>query len=252
MLGRNPQVADLVRLLAQHLVGGHRSQAEDGARGADDTVVSGVHNRLHVRGNLAVHVLDQALFIALVERVALHVPLGQPDDAHLEALGQLRFLASAGDLDAAASDVDDHGLAALDVHAIDRGEVDEPGLFAAGNDARPDSGGLGDAGEELRAVFGLARGAGRRGEDLVHLVRVGQPLELGQRLQGRVHGRVGELAPIETAGAQAHHLLLPVDHLERQVRADLHDDHMDGIGADIDGGKSHGVKYRCVRIGILP
>ena len=101
---------------------------------------------------------------------------------------------------------------------------------------------LGDAREELAAVFGLARGAGRRGEDLVDLVRVGQALELRQRLQRRVHGRVGELAAVEPAGAQADHLLLAVDDLEGQVRTDPHDDHVDRVGADVDGGKSHGVK----------
>ena len=53
---------------------------------------------------------------------------------------------------------------------------------------------------------------------------------------------VGELAAVEPAGAQADHFLLAVDDLEGQVRADLHDDHVDRVGADVDGRKSHGVK----------
>ena len=45
-----------------------------------------------------------------------------------------------------------------------------------------------DLGDEIAAVVGLAHGAGRGGDDLVDLVRVGEALELGQRLQRRGHG----------------------------------------------------------------
>jgi len=38
---------------------------------------------------------------------------------------------AAGDLNAAAADVDDHRDVARDVDAVDRGKVDEPGLFRA-------------------------------------------------------------------------------------------------------------------------
>ena len=44
------------------------------------------------------------------------------------------------DLDAAAADVDDDGRVAADVDAVDRGQVDEPRFFGAGDDADADAG----------------------------------------------------------------------------------------------------------------
>ena len=94
--------------------------------------------------------------------------------------------AAERDLDAAAADVDDdRGLRRVD--AVDGGQVNEARLLGAGDDARPDAGLLLDGGEEVAAVLGLARGAGGGGEDLVDLVRVGEALELRERLQGRAH-----------------------------------------------------------------
>src|SRR6266704_224163 len=50
-------------------------------------------------------------------------------------------------------------------------------------------------------------------------------------------GRQG--SPVEAPGAQPDHLLLAIDDLEREVRPDLHHNHVDGIGADVDGGNAH-------------
>ena len=52
--------------------------------------------------------------------------------------------------------------------------------------------------------------------------------------------RLGRERPaVEATGPQPDHLLLPVDDLERQVGADLHHDHVERVGADVDGGKAH-------------
>ena len=48
-----------------------------------------------------------------------------------------------------------------------------------------------------------------------------------------------ERAPVETAGAQAHHLLLAIDDLERQIRPHADDDHVQRVGADVDRGYAH-------------
>ena len=45
--------------------------------------------------------------------------------------------------------------------------------------------------------------------------------------------------PIQTAVAQPHHLLFPVDHLERQIGTNGHDDDVERVGPDVDGGQSH-------------
>ena len=49
----------------------------------------------------------------------------------------------------------------------------------------------------------------------------------------------GEAPAVEPAGAEPDHLFLAVDDFEGQVRADLHDDHVDGVRADVDGGQTH-------------
>ena len=49
-----------------------------------------------------------------------------------------------------------------------------------------------------------------------------------------------ELAAVEAAGAEPDHFLLAVDDLEREVGADAHHDHVDRVGADVDGGEAHG------------
>ncbi len=110
------------------------------------------------------------------------------------------------------------------------------------------------AAQERAAVLGFARGAGRRRENLVDLCDCGEPVELRQRLQRRVHGGLGQAPAVEAAGAEPDHFLFAVDDLERQVRADPDDDHVDRVGADVDCGESHvaEVAERCASIGILP
>ena len=42
-----------------------------------------------------------------------------------------------------------------------------------------------------------------------------------------------------TAGAEAHHLLLAIDDLEREIGPHAHHDHVERVGADVDGGDPH-------------
>ena len=86
-------------------------------------------------------------------------------------------------------------------------------------------------------------GAGRDRDDLVDLVRFGQPPELRQHLERGVHRLRRERPAVEAAGAQADHFLFAVDDLERQVGPHLHHDHVDRVGADVDGGQTHGCPY---------
>ena len=48
-----------------------------------------------------------------------------------------------------------------------------------------------------------------------------------------------ERPAVEAAGAQADHFLLAVDDLERQIGPDLDHDHVERVGADVDGGYAH-------------
>jgi hypothetical protein len=124
-------------------------------------------------------VFRQATFVAAAQRIALHVGLRQADDAQLHAARQPQAGGVAErQLHAAAADVDDDGARRADVHAIGRGHVNEPRLFLAGDDPRPDAGLALDAREELAAVRRFARGAGGRRQDGVDLVRVAMRLNV--------------------------------------------------------------------------
>ena len=145
------------------------------------------------------------------------------------------------DLDAAAADVDDHRPPGADVHAVDRRLMDEPRFFGPGDDAWTDAGLALDARQELAAVARFARRAGGGGENLVDAVRFGEPLELRERLQRRVHRFGRQCLAVETAGPESDHHLLAIDDLEREIRADPDDDHVDRVGPDVDGGNAHDV-----------
>ena len=196
---------------------------------------------IEIVARFGVDVPDQLALVARRERIALDEPFGEADDAELEAAPQLDAGAgAAGDLDAAAADVDDHRDVARHADAVDRRQVDEPGLFDARNHAGPDAGLGRDRLQELAAVLGFAGRARRDGHDLVDPVRFGQPPEFRQHLQRGVHRFGRERAAVEAAGAQPDHLLFPIDDLEREIGADPHDDHVQRIGPDIDGGNTHG------------
>ncbi len=117
--------------------------------------------------------------------------------------------------------------------------MDQARFFSSRDDSGADAGLLGNGLEELAAVFRLAHRAGRAGNDVVDLVRVRQPGEFRENLQRQVHGFRRQRPAVEAAGPQPDHLLFPVDDLEGQVRLDLHDDHVQGIGPDVDGCQSH-------------
>ena len=106
-----------------------------------------------------------------------------------------------------------------------------------------------DGFEKRAAVLGLARRAGGDRENLVDLVRLGEALEFRQRLQRGGHRFRRQFFAVEAAGAEPDHFLFAVDDLERKIRPDLDHDHVDGVGADVDGGKSHGTR-RWLRAGI--
>ena len=149
------------------------------------------------------------------------------------------------DLDAAAADVDDDGRAG-ELGVVAGRQVDEPRFLAASDDPRGDAG-LGAHGvEEDAAVLGLARRARGGRDDLVHAAGLGQPPELGKRLDGRGHRLRGERLAVQAAGAQPHHHLLAIDHFEGAIGVHLHDDHVHGVGADVDGGDAHGARVRRV------
>ena len=239
-LGRHGPVVQVVDDMAA--VSGERDapEAEDRPRRADDALVAACDDLVDVRPDRRFDVFHEPPLVAPGDRVAADEPLGEPDHADLEALGERRLARGAErDLDAAAADVDDHAVALPEIDAVGRGDVNQPGFLGARDHPHDDAGAIADRGEEVAAVLGLAGGAGRRRDDLVDLVRVGQPPELGQRLEAAGHRRRRQRPAVEAPGAEPHHLLLAVDDLEGLIGADLRHDHVHGVGADVDRSQAH-------------
>ncbi len=194
---------------------------------------------------------DEASFIAPRERIRCHESFRETDHAELEAPADLNARGRAErDFDAAAADVDDYRRARSDVDRVGRRHVNQARLLRAGNDADANADISLHGGEKVAGVFCFANGARRGRDDLIDAVDVGQAPELGEGLQGGVQRGRWEIAPIEAAGAQAHHVFLAVDDFEREIRTKTNDDHVDGIRPDIDRRNAHGLHclYTCVYV----
>ena len=151
------------------------------------------------------------------ERIGGDEPFRQPDDPDLEAAARAARCAAAPqrDLDAAAADVDDDGRPVRRVHAVHGGEMDQPCFLGAGDHAR--------RGCRSRARC-AARNSGPFSASRVALVAAARisSTRATRRCGGtwrapaarRVMAASVRLASVEAAGAEAHHLLFAVDHLE--------------------------------------
>jgi hypothetical protein len=220
--------------------GGDRAEAEDRARRADDAVEPGAPDATDVLADIGVDVANQLALLALRDRIRLDEALGQPDHAELEAAPALHGrTGAAGDLHAAAADIDHHQDLAGRADAVGGGHVDEARFFGSRDDARTDAGLGGDGLQELAAVFRLPDGAGRDRDDLVDAVRFREALEFRQHLKRGLHRLRRQRLAVQAAGPESHHLLLAIDDLERQIGPHIDNDHVQGVGADVDGCQSH-------------
>ena len=131
------------------------------------------------------------------------------------------------------------GRRGADVDAVAGSEVDEPRFFRARDHTDANAGLPIDFGDEVAAVVGFAGRARGAGDDLVDLVGLGDAAELGQGLERGGDGGRGQAAAAEPPGAEPDHILFPVDDLKGQVGPDLNHDHVDRVGADVDGGDAH-------------
>jgi CHAD domain-containing protein len=240
-LRRNPRVVDGVAVEQPAAGQGHFAEAETGAGRRNHPAEAGRDQLFCKRAELGLNVFDQAPLVGSRQRIARHVSVGQPDRAELKTARQVQFGGGAErHFHRTAADIDDDRRSAAGVHAVDRCLVDEAGLLCAGDHARPDSGLRLDGRQELPSVPGLADGAGGHRQDLLGVPGHRELLEPAQRFQRGLDSGGGQGAAAEAAGAQPDHLLLPVDDVEREVGVHLDDHHVDGVRADVDGGKAHG------------
>jgi hypothetical protein len=222
-----------------HLVR-QQAQGQDGARGADGHLEAGAgHRRGPLRQNVF-HVRLQPRLVAGRERVGVDVALGQAQHAQLLGDDLLQAAAHAQrQLQAAAADVDHQRAPALQVDAVQRGQVDETRLPLAGDGLGPDLDGAAHLLQEVLAVGGLADGGGGHRQDLVDAVRLGQPAVAAQGLQAAPHGLGRQPAAGERARAQADHLLLAAHDLEGAGPGHVDDHEVERVAAQVHGGDAH-------------
>src|SRR5262249_40275099 len=146
--------------------GRNGTKAQDRARRADDAVETSGRDLFEMLLELRLDVLDELPFIARRNRIALHKSLGESNDADFEASSEInRRTRAPGDLDAAATDVNHHTHFAGEAEAVCGGEVNEPGFFGAREHPRANPGLCDDGVKKFAAVFRLANGARRAGDD---------------------------------------------------------------------------------------
>ena len=225
--------------------------------GSDLAVVAGVGERVddargavHLGRRQLEHGLDHGLRgLADVARQARHraprrrvlgeEALGQAQGAERGAAHAQELLRRARhELHAAAADVDDQGRCVAERQRAADGEIVEAALFLGRDDARRDAGEPARLAHEAAAVRGLAHRGGGGAQDTVDLVAAGQAHEARQRIERLGHGLGAQAPAAERAAAHLRHLALAIHHLEA-LAGGARDHHVDGVGADVDGGEPH-------------
>src|SRR6185295_3596631 len=109
LFGRDAPIPQRRARRASFCRGGDRAETEDRSRRPDDAVEAGAVDLLQVLADLGMDVARELPFVARLERVRFHEPLGETDHAKLEAAPEVdRRPRAARHFDAAAADVDDH------------------------------------------------------------------------------------------------------------------------------------------------
>ena len=86
-------------------------------------------------------------------------------------------------------------------------QIDEAGLFAAGDHAEVDAGLFLDPAHEVRAVGRVAHGGRGDGDDLRSAVDAAHLGHAAQDVDGPGHALFTQMSRLEGAFAQAHHVL---------------------------------------------
>ena len=144
---------------------------------------------------------------------------------------------------AAAADVEDEqqgvGGQVQAVVGADGG-VGELRLAVAGDDLDVHPGLCFGLCDEVRAVGGVAQGARACRQDPFAPLRAGGLGEALNGVQRSAHGRVAQTLGGVHAFAQARDFGVFGDDGQRAVFGHVGDGHLGGVGADVNGGKSHG------------
>ena len=184
----------------------------------------------------------EAAAVFVGEGVGMDELLGEAGGAEFEGFEEEGFFVGGDDeFGGAAADVDDEGGAGAvgvggEVDGLADGEVDEVGFLVGGDDLDAEAeAGFGGA-DEVAAVDGFADGGGGVSQDDIAVEAVGDALVAGEDVEGVVDGAGGEAVMDEGGGAEVGEVFVGGEGFEGEGVGDFDDDHVEGVGADVDGG----------------
>jgi len=173
--------------------------------------------------------------------------LVQADGAQPQALrGDDLAVAEERQQGAAAADIDDQGVAAIDVQRPAQRLADrrdgEAALFGRADDLDLQPRGKVDAVQEGIRVAGFAGGASGHGPNVLHLVEIQQLAEIAEDRQGHAHAGGPQASAAKGVLSQPGRTLCPLNDLDAAVGLDLGDDHPQGVRAHVDGRNRLGLE----------
>ena len=185
--------------------------------------------------------------VFVAERVGVDELLREARCTQFEGFEQERTFVGADDeFGGAAADVHDQrradsGGVRGEVDGLADGEINEVGFFVGGDDLDAEvEAGAGGV-DEVAAVDGFADGGGGVGEDDIAVEAVGDALIAGEDVEGVVDGALGEAMVDEGGGAEVGEVFVGGEGFEGEGVGDFDDDHVEGVGADVDGGDAEAV-----------
>src|SRR6185503_16825680 len=128
------------------------------------------------------------------------------------------------------ADVDAQGRRGLEYEARAHGREDQAGLLESADDLDLDAGLDLDAVDELAAVGCGADRARRLRDHLLRAGRIGELAEAADARDGAIGGWLRDPAGAAHLVAEAEHLLLARDGLERAVGVHVGDEQMERVG----------------------
>ena len=143
------------------------------------------------------------------------------------------------DFHTSATDVHNHRGGTCNIDAVDCSKMNQARFFNSRYHSRPDPCFALHEAEEFPPVFGFPDGARRSSQNLFDLMGLGEPPEPRKGLESGVHCLLGQGLAVQSTRAEAHHFLLAIDDLEREIGSYSDHDHVNGICTAVDGRYAH-------------
>ena len=232
--------------------GTHGGEVFHGAGGADETERVQGFDGIEGRFEGLADVLFEGGEVFVADGVRVDELLLESRGAELEGVEVEGFFVGADDaFDGAAANIDDERRAVAPppplgmggkVDGLADGKVNQMRFFVSGDDLDGEMelpfGGF----DKVAAVGGFADGTGGVGEHDVAVETGGDTLVAGENIERMIDGGLGKLAINEARSAQVGQVLVGRKRPERERIGDFDDNHVEGVGANIDGGNAKTVR----------